>query len=82
MCAPRSGCGRGRQILKQDEVALARQTEQIQSFGGERYTSTQLDVLGNAIWHLMRRAERAESGDTAGAGDDEPVPDTTVAFDV
>lgn len=51
---------RGKQILLQDARALARQTERIRGLGGERFTSTDLDVLGNAIWRLMRQAERAE----------------------
>lgn len=51
---------RGRQILKQDAKLLAEQTAAIRRFGGERYTSTDLDVIGNAIWRLLRQAERAE----------------------
>lgn len=61
---------RGRKILKQDADVLAAQTENIRRFGGERYTSTDLDVMGNAIWRLMRRAERNEP---AGSEDEEPV---------
>jgi hypothetical protein len=48
---------RGKGILKQDAVVLARQTDAVRRFGGERYTSTDLDLLGNAIWKLLRRAE-------------------------
>jgi phenylpropionate dioxygenase-like ring-hydroxylating dioxygenase large terminal subunit len=54
---------RGRKILKQDADVLAAQTANIRRFGGERYTSTDLDVVGNAIWRLLRRAERSETGD-------------------
>lgn len=57
---------RGKQILAQDARALARQTERIRGLGGERYTSTDLDVLGNAIWRLMRQAERGEAGGGTG----------------
>ena len=53
----------GKQILRQDAEALARQTERTRSFGGERYASTEIDLLGNAIWHLLRHAERAEQPD-------------------
>ena len=34
------------QIFAQDAVMLKKQTEQVKRFGGERYTSTELDVLG------------------------------------
>ena len=51
---------RGRGILKQDADFLARQTDNIRRFGGERYTSTELDLIGNGIWRLLRQAERSE----------------------
>jgi phenylpropionate dioxygenase-like ring-hydroxylating dioxygenase large terminal subunit len=51
---------RGRQILKQDARVLAQQTESVRRFGHERYTSTELDLMGNAIWRLLRQAERNE----------------------
>ena len=72
---------RGRQILRQDGRALALQTRTITSFGGEHFTSTDLDVLGNAIWHLLRRAERAETQAGSDVDDSEPV-DRTVTFEV
>jgi phenylpropionate dioxygenase-like ring-hydroxylating dioxygenase large terminal subunit len=40
---------RGRQILRQDARMLAHQTQNVGRFGGERYTSTDLDLVGNAI---------------------------------
>jgi nitrite reductase/ring-hydroxylating ferredoxin subunit len=60
---------RGRQILRQDAFALRHQTRQAQQFGGERYTSTALDLLGTPIWRLLRQAERIE-GTGNGAADD------------
>jgi phenylpropionate dioxygenase-like ring-hydroxylating dioxygenase large terminal subunit len=54
---------RGRKILEQDVQMLEAQTENITRFGGERYTSTDLDLLGNAIKRLMRQAERQEGQD-------------------
>jgi phenylpropionate dioxygenase-like ring-hydroxylating dioxygenase large terminal subunit len=51
---------RGKKILEQDVTMLEAQTANAERFGGERYTSTDLDLLGNAIWRLMRQAERAE----------------------
>jgi phenylpropionate dioxygenase-like ring-hydroxylating dioxygenase large terminal subunit len=76
---------RGRQILRQDARALARQTERTRSLGGEHYASTELDLLGNAIWHLLRhaeRAERADTGDGAGAaGAAAEVSERTVVFE-
>ena len=74
---------RGKAVLRQDAEMLAAQSERIRRFGGERYTSTELDLLGRGIWRLLRRAERAElSADGGGAptapeGDDEPL-ETTV----
>lgn len=59
----------GRRILGQDAEALARQTERSLDLGGERYASTELDLLGTAIWRLLRSAERAEQPD----GDDVPL---------
>ncbi|KAA0234275.1 MAG: hypothetical protein JJLCMIEE_02536 [Acidimicrobiales bacterium] len=52
---------RGLQILRQDARMLAMQTDTIRRFGGERYTSTELDVIGNAVWRMLRQAERAEA---------------------
>jgi nitrite reductase/ring-hydroxylating ferredoxin subunit len=70
----------GRRILGQDADALARQTERTRAFGGERYASTELDLLGTAIWRLLRSAERAEQPD----GTDlplAPVSERQVVFD-
>lgn len=70
----------GKRILRQDAAALARQTERTRSLGGERYTSTELDLLGTAIWRLLRHAERAEQPDS---GDASPVTvsERTVVFE-
>ncbi len=70
----------GKHILRQDAVGLARQTEQTQRFGGERYASTEIDLLGTAIWRLLRQAERAEQPD----GSTLPlttISERTVVFD-
>jgi phenylpropionate dioxygenase-like ring-hydroxylating dioxygenase large terminal subunit len=64
---------RGRKILQQDVDMLEHQTRNIRRFGGERYTSTDLDLLGNAIWRLMRQAEKQE-GKHQEHGNDEPQP--------
>ena len=53
---------RGKKILEQDVTMLEAQTANVARFGGERYTNTDLDLLGNAIWRLLRQAERAEGG--------------------
>ncbi len=39
---------------------MAAQSRNIDRFGGERFASTDLDLLGAAIWRLLRQAERAE----------------------
>ena len=63
---------RGRGILKQDADILASQTENTRRFGGERFTSTDLDLIGNGIWRLLRQAERSERID--------PVEEAAVTF--
>lgn len=70
----------GRRILRQDADALARQTERVRSFGGERYASTELDLLGTTIWRLLRQAERAEQpgGELLPIA---PVGERSVVFD-
>ncbi len=50
----------GRAIFAQDARMLKKQTANVRSFGGEQYQSTEIDVLGPAIWRLMRSAERGE----------------------
>lgn len=52
-----------RVIVGQDARILTRQAENIARFGGEQFASTELDVLGQHILRLLRRAERGETGD-------------------
>jgi phenylpropionate dioxygenase-like ring-hydroxylating dioxygenase large terminal subunit len=47
-------------IFAQDAVVLAKQREQIKLFGGEKYTSTELDVLGPQITRLLKQAAAGE----------------------
>ena len=49
-------------IFAQDARILARQAETIARFGGEQFSSTEIDVLGQGILRLLRRAERGEAG--------------------
>jgi phenylpropionate dioxygenase-like ring-hydroxylating dioxygenase large terminal subunit len=42
-------------IFKQDAVMLKAQTAVIRRFGAERYTSTELDVLGHEVWRLLEQ---------------------------
>jgi phenylpropionate dioxygenase-like ring-hydroxylating dioxygenase large terminal subunit len=65
---------RGKKILQQDVDMLEAQTRNIRRFGGERYTSTPLDLLGNAIWRLMRSAEKQEQGTKGDADHDDREP--------
>ena len=46
------------QIFKQDAVILERQTDTIRKTGGERFASTDVDVIGRHMWRLLRDAER------------------------
>lgn len=47
-------------IFAQDAVMLRRQTAQVKAFGGERYTSTELDVLGTQVTRLLKQAAAQE----------------------
>ncbi|HEY1267019.1 MAG TPA: aromatic ring-hydroxylating dioxygenase subunit alpha [Candidatus Binatia bacterium] len=49
-----------RRIFKQDAAMLKHQSKTARRFGGEHYTSTEIDVLGLQIWQLLKRAERGE----------------------
>jgi nitrite reductase/ring-hydroxylating ferredoxin subunit len=73
---------RGRRILGQDARMLAAQTANIRRFGGEQYASTELDVMGRAIWTLLRRAERAADDEGVAVADtsddDEPIARTVI----
>jgi phenylpropionate dioxygenase-like ring-hydroxylating dioxygenase large terminal subunit len=51
---------RGKKILEQDVEMLEAQNANVDRFGEERYTNTDLDLLGNAIKRLLRQAERAD----------------------
>jgi hypothetical protein len=42
---------------------LAKQSANVQRFGGEQYLSTELDFLGPHIWRLLKQAERGEPGE-------------------
>ena len=44
-------------IFHQDARILKQQTEAARRFGGERYTSTEVDILGPQIWKLLKEAE-------------------------
>lgn len=55
-------------IFAQDAAMLAKQTDAIDHFGGQQYTSTEIDVLGPQIMRLMRRTAEgrgAKEGDEA-----------------
>ena len=54
-------------IFAQDKVVLAAQNATVRRFGGEQFASTELDVLGQHIGRMLRRAERGEA--------DEDLPD-------
>ena len=50
-----------RLILSQDARILRHQAETIARFGGEQFVSTEVDVLGQHILRMLRRAERGEA---------------------
>jgi len=51
-------------VLAQDARILKAQAEAIERFDGEQFVHTEADVLGPAIWHLLRQAERGLPGQT------------------
>ena len=64
-------------IFAQDARILRRQAETIDRFGGEQFASTEIDVLGQGILRLLRRAERGEPG--TDPTDDRPRPNAASA---
>jgi phenylpropionate dioxygenase-like ring-hydroxylating dioxygenase large terminal subunit len=58
-------------IFKQDAWMLGLQAENVRRFGGERFASTELDVLGPQMWRLLRQAERGEVGPPQAAAEHE-----------
>ncbi|MEA2826635.1 MAG: hypothetical protein QOG43_1074 [Actinomycetota bacterium] len=59
-------------IFAQDKAILREQSENVRRFGAEQYASTELDVLGQHILRLLRRAERGEP-ETDGANGGRPA---------
>lgn len=55
----------GRWIIGQDARALRLQSENASRFGGERWHSTEVDVLGPHVAHLLERAARGEAAGEA-----------------
>jgi hypothetical protein len=56
-------------VLRQDKNAMKAQSRNIDRFGGERFASTDLDLLGAAIWRMLRQAEREEDRAAANLDD-------------
>jgi phenylpropionate dioxygenase-like ring-hydroxylating dioxygenase large terminal subunit len=54
-----------KRILAQDVEMVKRQTETVLHFGEERFTSTELDVMGLQIWQVLRRAELSPTIDAS-----------------
>jgi phenylpropionate dioxygenase-like ring-hydroxylating dioxygenase large terminal subunit len=50
-------------ILAQDREILEAQTDTIAKFGGERMSSTAIDLLGPHVLHLLKRAEQDKLSD-------------------
>lgn len=47
-------------IFRQDAEMLKRQSDAVRRFGGEHYTSTEVDVLGLQIRQMLKRAENGD----------------------
>ena len=48
----------GMRIFRQDAAILKQQTATIRRFGGERFANSEIDVLGQQMWRLLKQAER------------------------
>lgn len=73
----------GERIFAQDARVLALQTATIERFGGEQFANTEIDVLGQSIWRLLKQAERAgETGALRGADDETAVVETRLKMRV
>lgn len=76
---------RGKQILRQDAWALNRPGPSLRG-RAIHLTSTDLDVIGNAVWRLLRQAEESDPGGRArsagGNGDGDVEADQPVTFRV
>jgi len=59
-----------RLVLHQDNQILRHQRDNVARFGGERYVSTPIDLLGPHIVRLLRRHERGEVDPASVAPDD------------
>lgn len=57
-----------RRILRQDARMLALQTATIARFGGERFATTEADVLGPHVARLLRQAEQGGAAAATPAG--------------
>jgi phenylpropionate dioxygenase-like ring-hydroxylating dioxygenase large terminal subunit len=58
-------------ILRQDAWMLTLQTDNVERFGGERFATTEIDVLGPQIWRLLLQAERGDRPAVADAPEHE-----------
>lgn len=50
-------------IFGQDAVMLKAQSDNVRRFGGERFQSTELDLMGPQIWRLLKQAEAGSAGE-------------------
>lgn len=50
-------------ILGQDKEILEAQTQLVERFGGDRFSSTSIDLLGPYILHLLKKAEQGQLDD-------------------
>jgi len=49
-----------RTVFKQDAEMLKKQSDTVNRFGGERYVSTELDVMGPQILKMLRQVEQGQ----------------------
>ncbi|MEZ0311332.1 MAG: Rieske 2Fe-2S domain-containing protein [Myxococcota bacterium] len=57
-----------KRVVQQDAEVLAEQTRNVKAFGGERFVSTDVDLLGAHILRLLKHAERGETQEAGELG--------------
>jgi len=67
-------------IFGQDAKMLGAQTDNITRFGGEQFMNTELDMIGPAMWRLLKQAEAGDNGVAAATTEDQLEVEKEIRF--
>ncbi len=67
-------------IFRQDARILEAQSKNVAAFGGEQFMSTELDLMGPAMWRLLKQAEGENGASASVDGDDDFVIEKETRF--